>query len=130
METNKKQKRNKILYWIATIWMSLGMASSAIVQLIRMEEEADMIAGLGYPAYFMTLIGVWKLAGVIVVLLPRLPLLKEWAYAGFFFTMSGAAISHVVMKDPMSEVLPAVFLLVLVVVSWYFRPEERKVAVG
>jgi VIT1/CCC1 family predicted Fe2+/Mn2+ transporter len=128
METTKKEKRNKIIYWIATVWMSLGMVSSAIVQLIRMDEEVEMIEGLGYPLYFMTLIGVWKLLGVIVVLLPNLPLLKEWAYAGFFFTMSGAAISHLVMKDPMSEVLPTVFLLVLVMLSWYFRPAGRKVA--
>jgi hypothetical protein len=127
METTKKEKRNKIIYWIATVWMSLGMVSSAIVQLIRMDEEADMIEHLGYPLYFMTLIGVWKILGVIVVLLPKLPLLKEWAYAGFVFTMSGAAISHVVMKDPMSEVLPAVFLLVLVLASWFFRPVGRRV---
>ena len=87
-------KRNKIIYWIATIWVALGMVSSGIVQLIKLKEEVDMMTHLGYPLYFLTILGVWKMLGVIVVLIPKTPLLKEWAYAGFFFSMSGAVFSH------------------------------------
>ena len=96
-------KRNKIIYWVATVWLSLGMVSTGIVQLIKMKEEADMFARIGYPEYLLTLLGVWKLLGVIAILVPRFPLVKEWAYAGFFFAMSGAIFSHVVVGDPAME---------------------------
>jgi hypothetical protein len=120
------EKRNKIIYWIATIWLSLGMTSSAIVQLLRLEEETKSFSALGYPEYLMSILAVWKLAGVLALLLPRLPLLKEWAYAGFVFVMSGAAISHIIMHHPATEILPSVFLLILTGLSWYFRPETRR----
>ena len=120
-------KRNKIVYWIATIWLSLGMVSTGIVQLLRVKEEVDMFAHLGYPIYFMTLLGIWKILGVIAVLVPKFPVVKEWAYAGFFFAMSGALISHVAMGDSAVDMFGPSLLLVLTVVSWYFRPESRKV---
>lgn len=120
-------KRNKIIYWIATIWLSLGMVSTAIVQLIPMEEEAQKMKDLGYPSYFLTILGVWKLLGVVAVLIPKFPVLKEWAYAGFFFAMTGAAMSHMAMSDPMGEIFPSLLLLLLTIVSWYFRPAARKI---
>src|SRR5690606_28707552 len=92
-------KRNKIIYWIATIWLALGMTSTGIVQLIKMDEEVKNFNQLGYPEYLLTLLGVWKILGVVAVLLPKFPLLKEWAYAGFFFAMSGAIISHIASGD-------------------------------
>lgn len=119
-------KRNKIIYWIATIWLSLGMTSTGIVQLIQMKEEVDMMSHLGYPIYFLTLLGVWKLLGVIAVLLPKFPLVKEWAYAGFFFSMSGAVVSHLAVGDEAKEFIGPVLLIVLTVVSWYLRPDNRK----
>ena len=76
-------KRNKIIYWISTIWLALGMLSSGIVQLLNMKEEVDFIIRLGYPMYFLTILGIWKILGVVTVLIPKFPLLKEWAYAGF-----------------------------------------------
>ncbi len=121
------KKRNRIIYWIATIWLSLGMVSTGIVQIIKMEEEVDMITGLGYPVYILTILGVWKMLGVIAVLIPKFPLIKEWAYAGFFFTMSGAAISHLIVGDEASTLFGPILLIVLTIVSWYFRPENRKV---
>ncbi|MEO7960265.1 MAG: DoxX family protein, partial [Ginsengibacter sp.] len=87
-------KRNKIIYWIATIWLSLGMVSTGIVQLLKLKDEAAMFAHLGYPIYLMTLLAVWKFLGVGAILIPKFPLVKEWAYAGFFFVMSGAVFSH------------------------------------
>jgi uncharacterized membrane protein YphA (DoxX/SURF4 family) len=120
-------KRNKIIYWVATIWLSLGMVSTGIVQLIHNKEEAAMMARLQYPLYLLTIIGVWKMLGVIAVLIPKFSLLKEWAYAGFFFCMTGAIFSHIAVGDPMAEVFPPLLLLVLTIVSWYFRPADRKV---
>ena len=119
-------KTNKIIYWVATLWLSLGMASTGIVQLIKMKEEVDMMAHLGYPLYFLTLLGVWKILGVVAVLIPKMPLLKEWAYAGFFFAMTGAIFSHVAGGDSATEFFGPTLLIVLTVVSWYFRPADRK----
>lgn len=119
-------KRNKIIYWIATIWLSLGMTVPGMVQLLRVEEEVKMMQHLGYPVYFLTILGIWKLLGVIAILLPKFPLVKEWAYAGFFFAMSGAVFSHLAMGDEAKDLFGPVLLLVLTVVSWYFRPADRK----
>jgi len=120
-------KTQKIVYWVATLWLSLGMVSTGIVQLMKNPKEVQMIEGLGYPVYILTIIGVWKMLGVLAVLLPRMAVVKEWAYAGFFFAMSGAAISHIVMHHGMDDIFPSLLLLVLTVVSWYFRPADRKV---
>ncbi|UMQ42712.1 DoxX family protein [Chryseobacterium sp. Y16C] len=131
METqNKFQKRNKIIYWFFTLWMALGMVSTAIVQLMKNKDELANFTNLGYPSYLMTIIGVWKILGVIAILIPKFPLLKEWAYSGFFFVMSGAVISHIVVNDPVSKTFPAVLLLILVIISWYFRPADRKISVN
>lgn len=120
------KKRNKIIYWVATLWLSLGMMSSAIVQIIQLEEEIAFILDLGYPEYFLIIIGVAKVLGVITILIPKFPLLKEWAYAGFTYLMAGAAISHVVMGST-NEIFGSLLLLVLTGVSYYFRPEGRKI---
>ena len=123
-------KRNKIIYWVATIWLALGMVSTAAVQLFKMKEGqggADSITHLGYPIYLLTILGVWKILGVVTVLIPKLPLLKEWAYAGFFFIMSGAIFSHIALADSVKEIFPSLLLLILAVVSWYFRPADRRI---
>jgi hypothetical protein len=120
-------KRNKIIYWIATAWLSLGMLSSGLVQLLRVKDEVDLITGLGYPVYFLTILGVSKILGVTAVLIPKFALVKEWAYAGFFFTMCGALVSHIAMGHSMGEIFPPVLLLILTVTSWYFRPANRKI---
>jgi len=125
-------KRNKIIYWIATIWLSLGMISTGVVQLFKTnagQGGLDMIIHLGYPAYLLTILGTWKILGVVALLIPKFPLLKEWAYAGFFFITSGAIFSHIAAGDKMVELVPGLLLLVLTVVSWYFRPAGRKIAV-
>ncbi len=120
-------KRNKIIYWIATLWLSLGMVSTGIVQGMKMKEEVEMMTRLGYPLYFLTILGIWKFLGVIAVLIPKFPILKEWAYAGFFFAMSGAVFSHLAVGDEAIELFGPVLLLLLTAVSWYFRPESRKI---
>lgn len=119
-------KRNRIIYWVATGWLALGMLSTGVVQLLKMKEEVELMTHLGYPLYFLTILGIWKILGVIAVLIPKFPLLKEWTYAGFFFAMSGAVISHFVLGDAIKEVFGPVLLLILTVISWYFRPASRK----
>jgi uncharacterized membrane protein YphA (DoxX/SURF4 family) len=127
-------KTTKIIYWVSTIWLALGMLSTAIVQLFKIQGEGSSspsgvegIMHLGYPVYFLTMIGIWKILGVSAVLIPRFPILKEWAYAGFFFAMSGAIFSHIASNDSLNEIFPSLLLLILTVVSWYFRPKDRKI---
>jgi len=123
-------KAAKIVYWIATLWLALGMVATGFVQLSK--EKAgqgglDMITHLGYPAYLLTILGVWKILGVVALLIPKFPLLKEWTYAGFFFLMTGAIFSHIAIGDSVTEVLPSLLLLLLTITSWYFRPANRKI---
>ncbi|RWY50360.1 DoxX family protein [Mucilaginibacter gilvus] len=123
-------KRNKIIYWVSTLWLALGMLSTGLVQLIKMKEELTMIEHLGYPAYFLSILGIWKILGTVTVLIPKFTLLKEWAYAGFFFAMSGAVFSHLAVDDSVKELFGPMLLLVLTIVSWYLRPAERRVVIA
>lgn len=123
-------KRNKIIYWVATLFLSMGMLAGGIQQMLQIGGYTEIVTRLGYPLYMLSIIGIWKILGVIAILLPKAPLLKEWAYAGFFFTMTGAAISHVAMKEPFVEAVPSIILLIAVIVSWYFRPVSRKLIIN
>ena len=128
METTAKTgKTKKIVYWIATVWLCLGMTSAGIIQILQVKEETEMMTRLGYPLYILTLLGVWKLLGVIAMLMPKFPLVKEWAYAGFFFTVTGALYSHFAVSDVPQEFFGPSLLLVLTAVSWYTRPESKKI---
>ncbi|MFC4873186.1 DoxX family protein [Negadavirga shengliensis] len=120
-------RASKITYWVATLWLSLGMVSTGIVQLMKMEADVDLMTRLGYPIYLLTMLGVWKMLGVVAVLVPKFALVKEWAYAGFFFAMSGAIVSHLAIGHGAEELFGPSLLLLLTVVSWYFRPADRKV---
>lgn len=120
-------KRNKIIYWVATGFLSFGMLAGGVQQLLQIGGYVEIITGLGYPLYLMSILGAWKILGVIVLLIPKFPLVKEWAYAGFFFAMSGAAISHIAAGQPFAEAVPSLILLTVTVVSWYFRPTDRKI---
>ncbi len=120
-------KKNRIIYWVATGLLTFGMTAQGITQMLQSKGYADIITNLGYPLYLLYIIGAWKILGVIAILIPRTGLLKEWAYAGFVFVMSGAAASHILSGAPAADVAPAVVLLFLIFASWYFRPEDRKV---
>ena len=120
------KKKNKIIYWIATLWLSLGMTATGLVQISKGKGEGVFGANLNYPAYFLMILGVWKILGVIAILLPKFPLQKEWAYAGFFFIMTGALFSHIAMGSPVVELFPALLLLVLTIISYYYRPADRR----
>ncbi len=122
------ERRNIIIYWVATALLAFGMLASGIQQVLRTKEMVDLITALGYPAYFLCILGTWKILGVIAILLPNFKLLKEWAYAGFFFAMTGALISHMAVGDyEIKAILGPVFQALFVVVSWYFRPASRKI---
>lgn len=120
-------KRDKIIYWSVTIFLSIGMLAGGIQQMLQIGGYNEIVSNLGYPLYLLSIIGSWKILGVIAVLIPKFPLLKEWAYAGFFFVMSGAFISHLAVGQAFTEAIPSLILLIATVLSWYLRPADRKI---
>jgi uncharacterized membrane protein len=125
------EKRNKIIYWIATSLLAIGMLQSGIFAVLRTKQWVDIMTPLGYPVYFLTILGVWKILGVIAILVPGYKLVKEWAYAGFFFAMTGALASHLFCGDYHAlSIMGPSFQALFVVVSWYFRPASRKFTVS
>src|SRR5580658_2914092 len=133
METTQKKsgKGKLIIYWIATALLAIGMLQSGIFAVMRTDQWVKLVTALGYPRYFLTILGTWKILGVIAILIPGFKLLKEWAYAGFFFAMTGALISHLACSDyEIRAILGPLFQAIFVVLSWYFRPESRKIVVG
>ena len=125
------KKSSKIIYRVATALLAFGMLASGIQQIMNTKEMGEMLAHLHYPVYFMTIIGVWKILGVIAIIMPRTALLKEWAYAGFFFTMTGALASHLACGDHgIKEIAGPVMQTVFIILSWYFRPADRKLTAG
>jgi len=124
------EKRNKIIYWVATGLLSVGMFSSGIMQIMHVKELEDIMVHLGYPLYMMYILGVWKILGVIAVLIPGFKLVKEWSYAGLFFTMTGALVSHLILGDGGKAILGPLFQTIFIVSSWYFRPVSRKLALN
>lgn len=120
-------KRNNIIYWTVTIFLAIAMTAGGIQQMLQIGGYNEIVTNLGYPLYLLSLIGVWKILGVITILVPNFPVLKEWAYAGFFFAMSGAAISHMAVGQSFTEAMPSLFLVLIIFLSWYFRPVDRKI---
>ncbi|HKW78276.1 MAG TPA: DoxX family protein [Candidatus Limnocylindria bacterium] len=125
------------LYWGVTIWLTFELAVGGAVDLVR--GRAAVIAGdpvdvvvssLGYPVYVLFFLGLWKILGAAAIIAPGFPRLKEWAYAGSFFQITLAAMSHAIVgTDPVNLVYPIVVTL-LTLASWALRPPDRALAVG
>jgi hypothetical protein len=113
-------------YALTTAIAVLVFAGSGIANLVRAEHVANDMSALGYPAYFMTLLGVWKLLGAVVIALPRLARAKEWAYAGMIFDLTGAATSRAASGDAVETVMVPLAIAAVVVGSWALRPHGRR----
>jgi uncharacterized membrane protein YphA (DoxX/SURF4 family) len=122
-----KQKTMKWVHRGTTAVAALALAAIGIGDLTRAPEIVQGLTSLGYPTYFATILGVWKLLGIAAIVTPGHTRLKEWAYAGFFFVLTGAAMSHAVSHDPAVKVLVPVTLLVLVMTSWSAAPRAQRV---
>lgn len=121
--------KNRIVYWTSTGLLCLGMFAGGLAQLLQAKPNVDGIVRLGYPLYLLTILGIWKLLGVAALLIPKRPLLKEWAYAGFFFVMTGAVFSHIASGEGFAEFSAPLIFAALTAVSWYFRPIDRKITI-
>ena len=118
-------KTKVIGYWVTTAFLLFNVLAGAIAELVQRKDNVEGMIFLGYPLYFMMILGVWKVLGTIALLMPGFPRLKEWAYAGIFFNMTGAAISHAVSGSAAWHILYTGFLAVLTLASWALRPQSR-----
>ena len=119
-------KTQQIIYWATTGILAFALIAGGMAEITHQKAIDEGMTHLGYPLYFTTLLGLWKLPGAIVLLAPRLPLLKEWAYAGAFFDMSGAVVSHVMSGDTFAQLVWPLAFAVFTVVSWALRPPTRR----
>jgi hypothetical protein len=118
-------KTRNIAYWTATVLVAFSM-SGGVAQLARVPGVVDgFVRVLGYPPYFVTILGFWKVLGAIAILAPRFPRLKEWAYAGIFFDLTGAAASSAAVGGQAFHVIAPLIFAALAVASWALRPPSR-----
>jgi uncharacterized membrane protein YphA (DoxX/SURF4 family) len=118
-----------IAYWISTVLLAAGYVMGGYMDLAQPAEFMDQAKHLGYPPFFFTILGVWKLGGAVVILAPGLPRLKEWAYAGFVINLTGAIAVHLHAGDPVGQSVPApAIMLALALASWALRPPARRLA--
>ena len=119
-------KRPSALYWTATTLVAVAFFVPGVGNLMHASHiELDM-AHLGYPSYFLSILGCWKVLGAIAILLPGLPRLKEWAYAGMVFDLTGAAASRAAMGDGTPMILVPLLIGSVALMSWALRPGSRK----
>ena len=117
-----------VSFWLCTLLVAFEMMAGGVWDLLRIEYVRVILAHLGYPPYLLLILGVWKIPCALVLLLPRFLRLKEWAYAGAFFTYSGAVASHILSGDGAELWIPPLVLAILTLGSWLLRPAERRLA--
>jgi uncharacterized membrane protein YphA (DoxX/SURF4 family) len=119
-------KTKTIAYWATTILLAMGMLSGGAAELMRQPQTLEDTVHLGYPPYFLSILGFWKVLGAIALLAPHFPRLKEWAYAGVFFDVAAATASHLICRDAAWHVAVTSGLAVLTLLSWAVRPQSRR----
>lgn len=112
-------------YWVTTGLVAAAFLSGGLGDLSRAPQVAAGMTALGYPLYFVSILGVWKVLGAVAILVPRFPRLKEWAYAGIVFDLTGASASHAFSGDPAGKVITPLVLLGIAAASWALRPSSR-----
>lgn len=114
-----------IAYWISTGVLAFVWLTGGVAELIGWHGTVDGVIRLGYPAYFVTLLGFWKVAAAIAITMPGARRLKEWAYAGTIFELTGAVVSQSVAHDSMRHIVVPTLFAVVAVISWALRPPGR-----
>lgn len=113
------------VYWTTTVLISMAMLSGGIAYLCRVDEVVRGVAALGYPGYFVPMLGACKVFAALVLLAPKLPRLKEWAYAGIAINLAAAIVSHAALGDPTAKLIAPSILLGIAMTSWGLRPAGR-----
>ena len=115
-------------YWTTTALFCAVVGFSGFSHFTHTDMMVEAKIGLGYPLYFMSIIGLAKMLGVVAVLVPRHPLLKEWAYAGITFNLIGATASHLFSGDGLIHASRPAFILLLCILSYLLRPAARRLS--
>jgi DoxX-like family len=118
-------KTHRIAYWLTTTLVAAELALGGVWDVLRILYVRSVIEHLGYPSYFLVIIGAWKVPGALALVVPRFPWLKEWAYAGLVFNYTGAAASHLAVGDGASTLIAPVVFMGLTLASWALRPPSR-----
>jgi hypothetical protein len=126
MMTNPRIKN--VAYWTTTVFGPASFVIGGVINMSQSEQVAATMHHLGYPLYFASILGAWKLLGAVVTVVPGVPRLKEWAYAGFFFDLTAAAASRAAVNDSAGDVIAPLVFLALVLASWALRPPSRRLA--
>jgi uncharacterized membrane protein YphA (DoxX/SURF4 family) len=124
----KHEKVKNIAYWVTTIFGPASFVIGGVLNLTQTEQVVATMNHLGYPSYFASILGIWKLLGAVAVVIPGFPRLKEWAYAGFFFDLTAAAVSRAAVGDGAADIAAPLVFLALVLASWALRPASRTLA--
>jgi uncharacterized membrane protein YphA (DoxX/SURF4 family) len=120
-------RTRNIAYWMTTILGPASFVVGGVMHILRTDEVMMNLHHLGYPDYFATILGIWKVLGAIAVVIPGYPRLKVLAYAGFFFDLTGAAASRAFIGDGFGDVVAPLVFLAVVGASWALRPASRRV---
>jgi hypothetical protein len=115
-------------YWLSTTIIALAFFSGGLAYVARAGAPVRGMVELGYPVYFVSLLGVWKVLGALALVAPRRARLKEWAYAGIAFDLSGAAVSHAALGHPTLKLMAPLVLLAIAALSWTLRPASRRLS--
>jgi len=113
-------------YWATTGLLAAVLFGSGAGALTQQESLVEAMVHLGFPIYVMRILGTWYVSAAVALVVPGLPLVKEWAYAGVVFAMTGAFASHVFAGDAIAESVPSVVLISLAVASYLLRPASRR----
>jgi hypothetical protein len=122
------ERKNNTLYWVITVIAVTGLLFTAITGLAHIQHITDGMTQLGYPLYVLNILGIWKFLAAITILVPNFKRLKEWAYAGVWFDLTGAVISRFITHGPPITIIVPLVLLSLTMTSWALRPANRKLA--
>jgi hypothetical protein len=123
---NAASRSRTIVYWAATLLLGTEGIVGGVLALIQYPPYVAVLGQLGYPLYFMTIIGVWYTLAGVALLAPRLPRVKEWAYAGLVINYTGAAASHLAMGDGFGALIAPTIFTGLAIASWALRPPARR----
>jgi hypothetical protein len=115
-----------LAYWICTLFVALTALGAGAMDILHVQPLFGLLLHLGYPAYFATILGIWKMLGTVALLVPRYPVIKEWAYAGMIIDYSSAVVSHLASGDGASALMGPIVSMIALAASWYLRPRTRR----
>jgi uncharacterized membrane protein (UPF0182 family) len=116
----------RVVYWVCTGLVVFFIGSGGLAYAMKAPAVVQGVVALGFPVHFIVLLGVWKVLGAIAILVPRFPLIKEWAYAGIMIDLTGAAYTSIATGGAWWHAAAPLAIAVLVATSWALRPESRR----